>query len=86
MVEVDSLNAAEKADDGTAVFGITKLADLSPEEFHQKYLGSVPPNANERMLTEEAEVQAYEGTATSVDWTATMTTPIKDQGGCGACW
>ena len=86
LVEVDILNAAEKADKGTAVFGITILADLSPEEYHSQYLGTLPPNESERALIEVADVKSYQGTVTSVDWTGKLTTPIKDQGGCGSCW
>ena len=83
---MDILNAAEKADKGTAVFGITPFADLSHEEFRRGYLGTVLPDESERRLTEEADVQEFKGTATSVDWTGTLSTPIKDQGGCGSCW
>ena len=86
LVEVDFLNAAEKADKGTAVFGINALADISHEEYHSRYLGTVLPAESERKLIEVADVKAYQGTATSVDWTGILTTPIKDQGGCGSCW
>ena len=83
---MDILNAAEKADKGTAVFGITPFADLSYEEFRRGYLGTVPPDESERRLTEEADVQEFNGTATSVDWTGILSTPIKNQGNCGSCW
>ena len=82
MAEVDTLNAAE----GTAVFGITPFADLSPEEFQHQYLGTIPPDESERKLAQVAEVPAYQGSEKFVDWTKTLTTPIKDQGGCGSCW
>ena len=83
---MDILNAAEKADKGTAVFGITPFADLSHEEFRRRYLGTVLPDESERRLTEEAVVQEFNGTATSVDWTGILSTPIKNQGNCGSCW
>ena len=73
-------------DKGTAVFGITVFADLSPAEFRAQYLGAVPPKESYSDNATVADVQAYQGTETSVDWTATLTTPIKNQGQCGACW
>jgi cathepsin F len=78
---VDALNAGEKADNGTAVFGITAFADMSPHEFRSQYLGAQVPDESE---TKSAV--AYTGTNTVADWRSTQTTPIKDQGGCGSCW
>ena len=86
LVELDVLNASKNMDKDTAVFGISVFADLSPAEFQAEYLGAVLPKNATRRLAKVADVPAYQGTATSVDWTSKLTTPIKDQGGCGACW
>jgi cathepsin F len=86
LKEVDALNAGEKADNGTAVFGITVFADMSPQEFRSQYLGAQMPDESERKLIETKSVVAYTGTNTVADWRSTQTTPVKDQGGCGSCW
>lgn len=43
-MELDELNAAVKAEHGTAVFGINKMADLSPLKFQSRYLGATAPD------------------------------------------
>ena len=89
MAKLDVLNAIEISDktSSKAVFGITEMADLSPAEFETQYLGAVLPRTSTRqLLSKVADVPTYQGTETSVDWRSTLTTPIKDQGGCGSCW
>ena len=86
LKNVDKLNAATKAGNGTAVFGINAMSDLSPQEFKMEYLGSVEPRGFDRLLTNVVEVEAFQGESTSADWRGILTTPIKDQGGCGSCW
>jgi Cathepsin propeptide inhibitor domain (I29)/Papain family cysteine protease len=87
LVDVDKLNAEVKAENGTAVFGITAFADLSPQEFHSQYLSLQMPERSDakRFKTESVGVVATTGARTSMDW-RNMTTPIKDQGACGSCW
>jgi C1A family cysteine protease len=87
LVDVDKLNAESKAGNGTAVFGITVFADMSPQEFHSQYLSLQMPERSDvkRFKTESVGVIATTGARTSMDW-RNMTTPIKDQGPCGSCW
>lgn len=86
MKDIDRRNAAEKANNGTAVFGINWMSDLSPEEFKSRFLGSALPKDSDRLLAEVAEVAEFKGESTSVDWRGILTTPLKYQEGCGTCW
>ena len=81
--DIDILNAAEKAEDVMAVFCITVMSYMSKPELESQCLGTVPPQELPGDPIEIAEVPAYQGPATSVDWTGILTTPIKNQGQCG---
>lgn len=84
--ELDNLNAAERVRNGTAVFGISMTSDHSPAEFISKYLEIIPLSQYDGEPIDVAKVSAYKGSATSVDWTGTLTTPIKNQGQWGTDW
>ncbi|KAG6544778.1 hypothetical protein Mapa_013804 [Marchantia paleacea] len=67
--------------------GLTKFADLSPEEFKEKYLKS-RFRRNDR--SSQAPTFTYanvESVPKAVDWRKKgAVTAIKDQGECGSCW
>ncbi|XP_030527100.1 cysteine proteinase 15A-like [Rhodamnia argentea] len=71
--------------DPSAVHGVTKFSDLSPEEFRRKFLGlkrlRLPADAN------KAPVLPTEDLPTDFDWRDRgAVTGVKDQGACGSCW
>lgn len=81
----DERNQAERKNNGTAVHGINRFMDLTQQEFKDNYLGSKPvPNEEDKsgLKTVRTSVAAASGSSTSVDWTGTLTTPVKDQVHC----
>ena len=85
LKEIDELNAAEKANNGTATFGITAMSDYSPEELSSEVLTlSEDFDFGDEFSADKAS--PYQGSETSVDWTGIYTTPVKDQGKCGSGW
>jgi hypothetical protein len=80
----DERNVREQNVGGTAVHGITKFMDLSPEEFAGEFLSAkkngTPSNASKapRLPTPTSTI--------SKDWTGILTTPVKNQMYCGSCW
>ena len=64
------------------------MSDLSLEEFQSEFLGGRPDedSDDERRSLKAAPHFEYTGSATYMDWTGILTTPIKDQGQCASCW
>jgi len=68
-----------------AVFGLTKYADLSSEEFKSTLLGYKRPSTTPDVGV--LSPKRLDAVPSTLDWrTKNMVTPVKDQQQCGSCW
>ena len=74
--ELSKIRGAKKPDDKSSSSDSSSSSDTA----------SIAKTMNKRGYATPVSASKYSGTATSVDWSGTYTTAIRDQGYCGGCW
>jgi hypothetical protein len=78
LKNADQRNAQELSVGGNAVHGITRFSDLSQAEFESQFL-TADPSMRTNNIELDTTVGTVDTTASLVDWTGKLTTPVKDQ-------
>jgi cathepsin F len=70
---------------GTATYGVTQFADLTPDEFRKRHLTPAWDQSEDRRLV-PAKIPKVT-LPTDYDWRHyNAVTSVKNQGSCGSCW
>jgi C1A family cysteine protease len=73
-------NERAKKGEFTFVLDVNEFADLTQEEFKNKYLGY-------KKISSKNSSYLVNAVPSSVDWrTQNKVSPVKNQGSCGSCW